>query len=32
MHSIDLIGTYAYGTIKDLVIEKEVSKCNNITK
>ena len=30
MQSIDLIETCAYGTIKDLVREKEVIKCNNI--
>ena len=32
MQSIDLIETYAYGTIKDLVGEKEEIKCNNIIK
>ena len=32
MHSIDSIETYAYGTSKDLVSEKEVIKCNNIIK
>ena len=32
MQSIDSIGTYAYGTSKDLVSEKEVIKCNNIIK
>ena len=31
MWSIDLIETYAYGTSKDLVSEKEVTKCNNKT-
>ena len=30
MQSIDSIGTYAYGTSKDLVKEKEGIKCNNI--
>ena len=30
MHSIDLIETYAYGTRKDLVSEKENIKCNII--
>ena len=30
MQSIDLIETYAYGTIKDLVSEKEEIKRNNI--
>ena len=29
MQSIDLIKTYAYGTSKDLVSEKEMIKCNN---
>ena len=29
MQSIDLIKTYAYGTSKHLVSEKEVIKCNN---
>ena len=32
MPSIDLIETYAYGTSKDLVNEKEEIKCNNIVK
>ena len=32
MQSIDLIETYAYRTSKDLVSEKEESKCNNIMK
>ena len=32
MESIDSIKTYAYGMSKDLVSEKEVIKCNNITK
>ena len=32
MKLIDLIGTYAYGTRKDLVSEKEVIKFNNIIK
>ena len=32
MKSIDSIEIYAYGTIKDLVSEKEVIKCNNIIK
>ena len=30
MQSIDSIETYAYGTRKDLVSEKEQIKCNNI--
>ena len=30
MQSIDSIGNYAYGTIKDLVSEKE--ECGNIIK
>ena len=30
MQSIDLIETYAYGTSKDLLSEKEEIKCNNI--
>ena len=29
---IDLIKTYAYGTIKDLLSEKEEIKCSNIIK
>ena len=32
MQSIDFIETYAYGTRKDLVCEKEVIKCDNDTK
>ena len=32
MQSIDLIKTYAYGMSKDLVKEKEETKCNNIIK
>ena len=32
MQSIDSIETYAYGTSKDLVIEKEKIKCSNIIK
>ena len=32
MQSIYLIETYAYGTSKDLVSEKEEIKCNNIIK
>ena len=32
MQSIDSVETYAYGTSKDLVSEKEVIKCNNIIK
>ena len=32
IHSIDSIETYAYGTSKDLISEKEDIKCNNITK
>ena len=32
MPSIDSIKTYAYGTSKDLVSEKEEIKCNNIIK
>ena len=32
MQSIDLIETYAYGTSKDLVSEKEEIKCSNIIK
>ena len=30
MQSIDSIETYAYGTSKDLVSEKEEMKCSNI--
>ena len=32
MQSIDLTETWAYGTIKDLVSEKEEIKCINIKK
>ena len=32
MQSIDSIETYAYETNKDLVSEKEVTKCNHIIK
>ena len=32
MQSIDSMETYAYGTSKDLVCEKEEIKCNNIIK
>ena len=32
MQSVDSIVTYAYGTSKDLVSEKEENKCNNIIK
>ena len=32
MQSIDSIETYAYGTNKDPVSEKEDIKCNNIIK
>ena len=32
MQSVDSIETYAYGMRKDLVIEKEEVKCNNIIK
>ena len=32
MQSIDSIKTYAYGTSKDLISEKEEIKCNNILK
>ena len=32
MHSIDSIETYAYGTSKDLVSDKEDIKGNNIIK
>ena len=32
MQSIDSIETYAYGTGKDLVNEKEETKCSNMTK
>ena len=32
MQSIDSIETYAYGTSKDLVSEKNVIKCDNIIK
>ena len=32
MQSIDSIETYAYGTRKDLISEKEETKCNNKIK
>ena len=32
MQRIDTIETYAYGTSKDQVSEKEETKCNNIIK
>ena len=32
MQSVDSIGTYAYGTSKGLVSEKEEIKCDNIIK
>ena len=32
MQSIDSTETYAYGTSKDLVSDKEEIKCNNIIK
>ena len=32
MQSTDSIETYAYGTSKDLLNEKEKIKCNNIIK
>ena len=32
MQSIDSIETYAHGTNKDLISEKEEIKCNNIIK
>ena len=32
MKSIDSIETYAYGTSKDLVSEKQEIKCSNIIK
>ena len=32
MQSVVSIETYAYGTSKDLVSEKEEIKCNNIIK
>ena len=32
MESIDSIKTYAYGTSKNLVSEKEEIKCSNIIK
>ena len=32
MQSVDSIETYAYGTSKDLVSDKEEIKCNNIIK
>ena len=32
MQSIDSIETYAYGTSKDIVSEKDKIKCSNIIK
>ena len=32
MQSAESIETYVYGTNKDVVIEKEEIKCNNVTK
>ena len=32
MQSIDSIETFAYGTSRDFVSEKEATKCNNIKK
>ena len=32
MQSFDLIETYAYETVKDVVSEKEDIRCNNIIK
>ena len=32
MQSTNLIETYVHGTSKDVVIEKEEIKCNNIIK
>ena len=32
MQSIDLVHTYAYGTSKNLVSEKDNIKCKNIIK
>ena len=32
MQSVDEIGTYANGTSKDVEGQKEVTKCDNITK
>ena len=32
MQSVNSIETYAYGTSKDLVSDKEEIKCNNIIK
>ena len=32
MQSIELVETYAYGTSKDLINEKEEIKCNSIIK
>ena len=32
MQSIDSVETYAYGTRKNLVSEKEEIKCNNVIK
>ena len=32
IHSIDLVKTFAYGTSKDLIREKQEIKCDNINK
>ena len=32
IQSAESIETYVYGTSKDVVIEKEEIKCNNVTK
>ena len=32
MQSIDLVESYAYGTNKNLLYQKEEIKCNNIIK
>ena len=32
VQSAESIETYVYGTSKDVVIEKEEIKCNNVTK
>ena len=32
IQSIDSIETYLYGTSKDLMCKKEITKCNNIIK
>ena len=32
MRSVDSMETYAYGTSKDLVSEKEEIQCNNLIK